>query len=319
MLIKGKSKREEKEVKLKVLGATAFSLMLSLFLISCGATEDDSIEPDTVNAQALISTEYVSEVSDVDSSVSNASEAKSFEDDPWNKVYQLDMPSLYSQITEVNDAENFEGSWEATNCLSAVSGSLNITNQTSKGFHVEGDFLYGYRTGTLSGEAYFVSPNMAICSQNDIEDSTSDGYMVLYLENDSLYVNSDPGVGSMGMSVSPNNEYTKGEPVYKNDDNLNKTFTQEELDNILKLVGDEVYKYPFLECTNNFIVDSSEKALDSGVSCKYVQCYFSDMPENYTAILASDGRIYIELHSYSEDYFFTNDSDWTSNKMPEVK
>ena len=318
MLIKGKSKREEKKVKLKVLGATAFSLMLSLFLISCGATEDDSIEPDTVNAQALISTEYVSEVSEADSSVSNASEAKSFEDDPWNKVYHLDMPSLYSQITDVNDAENFEGSWEATNCLSAVSGSLNITNQTSKGFHVEGTFLYGYRTGTLSGEAYFVSPNMAICSQDDIEDSTSDGYMVLYLENDSLYVNSDPGVGSMGMSVSPNNEYTKGEPVYKNGDNI-KAFTEQQLDAIQKIVGDDLYKYPFLECTDNFILESSEKTLEDGTTCQYFQCYFSDMPESYTIIFASDGRIFIDLHDLSQEYFFTNAAEWTSNKMPEVK
>ncbi|RKM57401.1 hypothetical protein D6853_05150 [Butyrivibrio sp. X503] len=300
----------------KVIGIPALVLMLGVFLMGCGEKQDDSIIPSEVEVQKA--TEVVSVEGETDTGISNASEDMSFVDDPWNKVYSVDMPALYTQIVEVDNADDFEGSWKATNCLSAVSGNFEITNETNKGFHFEGEFLYGYRSGMLSGDAHFVSTNMAICNQDDVEDSASNGYMIFYLENDSLYVNSDPGLGEMGMSVSPNNEYTKGKPVYTNAENI-KAFTQQELDAIHEIVGDELYEYPFLECTNNFILESSEKTLEDGTTCKYYDCYFSDMPESYTIIFASDGRIFIDLHDLSDEYFFTNAAEWTSNKMPEVK
>ncbi|MBR4670718.1 MAG: hypothetical protein IKO84_08965 [Butyrivibrio sp.] len=300
----------------KVIGIPALVLMLGVFLMGCGEDPDDSIMPADVGVQNA--TELVSIKGEIDAGVSNASEEMSLADDPWNNVYGLDMKSLYKNITKVEDADNFEGEWKATDCLYAVSGNFDITDQTSDGFSFTGDFLYGYRTGQMEGVAHFVAPNMAICNQDDVAESMCDeGYMVFYLENGSLYVNSDFGLGSMGMSVTPNNKYTQGEPVYKSDDNLD-TYTQDELDSIRELIGDEAYKYPFLECTETFILESSEKTLESGITCKYVECYFSDMPERYTAILSTDGRIYLQLNGYKQSNFYTNDASWTSKELPKV-
>ena len=38
----------------------------------------------------------------------------------------------------------------------------------------------------------------------------------------------------------------------------------------------------------------------------------------YELVLVEDGRAYILLHNYSEDIFYTNDTNWTSQELPEV-
>lgn len=236
----------------------------------------------------------------------------------WYKLYAIDMASLYKDIKKVDNAENFEGRWEATNCHSSLSGDFIITNQTEEGFSFEGCFSYYSHTGDIAGNAHFVSPTIAICSQDDLEDSMSDGYMIFLFEDNLMYVRSDYGLGLMGMNVSPTNAYTRGEPVYTNADMLGRTYTEDELSQIKQLLGESLYNEPFLFGTINGGVTSSWRMMEDGRRCKYVECYIPTMAENYKAVITEDGKIYIKIYTYGDEVLYTNDSDWDGDELPEV-
>lgn len=234
-------------------------------------------------------------------------------------IYELDMASLYKHLKPVSNPKSFEGNWHATNCHSALSGDVTISNQTNEGFHYEGFFSYYSHSGEAIGEAHFVTDSIAISNQDDIEDSMEDGYMIFYMVDDSLYLRADTYFGCMGMNVSPNNEYTLGKPEYTNADMVNRTYSKEQLAEIKGLLGADLYDDPFIFGTEQGSVTTSEKTLTDGTKCKYVECYILTMGENYEAVLADDGRIYIKIHSYDGDELFINDSGWESQELPELK
>ncbi|WP_027215705.1 hypothetical protein [Butyrivibrio fibrisolvens] len=236
----------------------------------------------------------------------------------WYELCSIDRASLYQDIQEVENVPSHEGDWKATNCHSSVAGSISIKNQTEDGFSFEGFFSYYSHAGEIIGNAHWVSETMAICNQDDIEDTMADGYMVFMFEGNLMYVIADTDLGMMGMNVSPDHVYTLGDPVYTNADTLATTYTEDELTQIHQLLGDDLYDDPFLFGTNNGCVTVEDKALGDGSSCKYVDCFIPTMNESYTAIITEDGRIYILIQIYNEEKIYTNDPAWNSNELPEV-
>lgn len=300
---------------LKVLRRLIMIGLVSFSCLNCACSnkqEVSNVEEDaniSENLENSISEEYEAETSE-----SNDADNQSI----WDYVYGLDMASLYKQIKSVDNPKDFEGSWQATNCHSSLSGSIDITNQTNEGFHYEGFFSYYSHCGEAIGEAHWVSESMAISSQDDVEDSMDDGYMIFYMVGNSLYVRADTFFGSMGMNVTPNNEYTLGEPVYTNADMVNRAYTEEELQQIKDLLGNDLYDDFFIFGTENGGVNVSETMLADDTPCKYVECYMLTWGESYMAVITADGRIYIKVYKYDNEKLYTNDSSWANQELPEV-
>gem|GEM_PF-2153665 len=244
----------------------------------------------------------------------------------WYDVYKLDMASLYKQIKTVDNPKKFEGSWSSTNCHSSDNGTIEITKQNNKGFHYKGAFMYYYHTGEVDGEAHWVSDSIAISNQDDVEDSMEDGYMIFYMVGDSLYVRADSFFGTMGMDVTPTNEYTLGKPVYTNDGILKSTYSDKELEQIKSLLGNEIYDDSFIFLTKCGGVVASEKMLTDGTTCKYIECYMPTQGDGYKAVITSDGKIYIKMDLYyikmdlyKDEKLYTNDSNWKGKNLPKTK
>ena len=230
----------------------------------------------------------------------------------------LDMEALYKEIKKIDNAKDFEGEWNATNCRTSVTASFSITDQNEYGFSFYGECYYYTHDGEISGKAYWVSDSMAICCQDDLDDTMSDGYMIFVLDGDHMYVRSDYGLGLMGMNVSPDHDYTRGEPVYINDNIAAETYTEDELSAIKELIGSDQYDFPFWYGTTDGCVTSSAKELYDGTECKYIECTIPTTAESYTAIITEDGRIYIMIYSYDTKSLYTNDPNWSSDELPEA-
>ncbi len=306
-----------------IAGMALTVAMAGAFLTGCGGNpevnEQESAQESSV--EALTVKESSVEVSTFNESSIGVSITDSLIERIASKsslLEDIDMEAIYKGRTTVDDAASFEGKWHATNTHSGDSGDVEITQQTDEGFRYRGLFFHGPNIGDIEGTAYYLTPNLAISSQDDIEYSISEGYMLFLRKDDSLYVKRVGLFADMGWNVNPDNEYTKGEPVYTNEGILEKTYTQDELDKIHELIGDDLYEYPFIECTKFFIVESSEKTISDGIKCKYVQCFMSGIREHYNVILTEDGRIYIEISEYMEDHFFTNDPEWTLEELPDI-
>ena len=122
----------------------------------------------------------------------------------------------------------------------------------------------------------------------------------------------------MGMNVSPDHDYTRGEPVYINDNIAAETYTEDELSAIKELIGSDQYDFPFWYGTTDGCVTSSAKELYDGTECKYIECTIPTTAESYTAIITEDGRIYIMIYSYDTKSLYTNDPNWSSDELPEA-
>lgn len=226
------------------------------------------------------------------------------------------LADMYSRRQSTDSARDFTGDWTITNTHSSIGGDITITDQDQEKFSYTGDFSYFSHTGGDQGEAYFISDNMAICYQNDI----SEGYVVFYLQGDYLYVGGAGNYGEMGASVSSNGIYTKGEPVYTNKGKLDDVYTETELENIKAGMDSEDYNDVFLTSTEDGYVLCNIKYMADGTRCKYVEATVPTLGGlGYEAVVAQDGRIYILLHNYSQDVFYTNDANWTNRELPEVQ
>ncbi len=225
------------------------------------------------------------------------------------------LSSLYSKKKVSEAACDFNGEWKATNTHSSIGGTVTITDQDNEKFSYTGDFWYYYHTGSDEGEAYFINENLAICQHEDAEDA----YTVFYMSGDQLYISSLNYDMYMGANVSVNGEYTKGEPVYTNAGILEKTYSEEELAQVKALLTEEEYQDIFVYATEDGDVMVYNGEFTDGTKCKHIECIF---PTNggfgYDIMISESGNMYIMLHNYSEDIFYTNDEAWTTEKLPEI-
>ena len=287
-----------------------FYLMLVLAVstaVGCGKT-DVNIANEESSLDASAATTAASDASQ------EASEAGSAGSDDVPDVSEDDLPKLYEEAKECPNAANFEGEWYVGS-HSSVCGDLTISVQSAKGFHFSGFYSYFLNTGEAEGDAFFVSDNVAVYKYTEAEDE----YLCFVLSGDSLHV-IQKGILGMGMNVSAEGEYSHEEPLYENEDILNESYTESQLTEIKKLIGDdELYEEYFEFGTKIGAVDCKDTETKSGEKCKSIDCVVPTYGMCYQAVLTDDGKIYLKLVVNDIcDNLYTNDPGYTGKEVPET-
>jgi hypothetical protein len=240
------------------------------------------------------------------SDINNESdEESSGSEDYWSK--------LYSEAKECPNAANFVGEWYGGE-HSSYSGEITITDQSEKGFHFSGFFYYYLHTGEIEGDALFVKDNVAVYKSTESEDE----YLRFEMDGDTMHVKQE-GLLGLGMNVWAGRDYTREKKAFINDDILNKAYTESQLSEIKKLIGDELYENHFKFGTEIGAVGYKDTETKSGEKCRFVDCLVPTYGTEYTAVLMDDGKIYLKLKVYGTcDKLYTNDSAYTGEDVPET-
>ena len=217
---------------------------------------------------------------------------------------------LYKEAKECPNAGNFEGKW-FTGTHSSVSGNITITDQNKKGFRFSGFFQYYLHTGELEGEAVFVKDNAAVCKCSE------DSFLKFVMVGDTLHVFESGELG-FGMNVSAAGDYTQKQPVYENENILNEAYTESQLSEIKKMIGDDkTYEDYFKYGTEIGAVDYKDVKTKSGEKCRVVDCYVPTYPTysmEYRVVMTESGKMYLKLKVDNNEDFYTNDSGYTEKE-----
>lgn len=293
---------------------TILPIMLAAALLTGCATKAEPIDKEFTNADS--STEASTEVALAVATADSSDPIDITCQEDINKYIEVEtIAPIYETRKSTETATNFEGQWQQTNNHSSIGGDITISDQDKEKFSFTGEFWYFSHTGDAEGVAYFVSDNTAI-----FKDEEYDGYIFFHMNDGEMFVGCAGTAGMMGMAVSPNGEYTTGEVVHTNEGIMEETYTDNELKLIKELISEDEYKDVFEFSTDEGVVSLyDDKALGDGAKCKYVDSFVPTMGGlGYELVLVEDGRAYILLHNYSEDIFYTNDTNWTSQELPEV-
>lgn len=128
-----------------------------------------------------------------------------------NQLYERRLASF------IGSSDNFEGEWKRTNVESALRGTVNISNQTTQGFDFIWDFRYFFE-GMLEGRAEFIDKNIAQGNAVPLGGTKkNEADLLFFLQDDKLIVfnRNEALFSDIGMIVD--GEYTRGEPVYINE------------------------------------------------------------------------------------------------------
>lgn len=283
------------------------ALMLVLLMASatgCGKDEVN-IESGEESTSSEASVEVVSGAS-VDSAEEDSASVLDSSEDYWSK--------LYSEAKECPNAADFEGKWYGGE-HSSYSGEITITDQSEKGFHFSGFFYYYLHTGEIEGDALFVKDNVAVYKYTEAEGE----YLSFEMDGDTVHVK-QVGLLGFGMNVWAGRDYTRDKKAFKNDDILNKAYTESQLSEIKKLIGDdELYEDYFKFGTEIGAVGYKDTETKSGEKCRLVDCLVPTYGTEYTAVLMDNGKIYLKLKVYGTcDKLYTNDSAYTGEDVPET-
>ena len=279
-------------------------VLLMASATGCGKDEVN-IESGEESTSSEASVEVVSGAS-VDSAEGDSASVLDSSEDYWSK--------LYSEAKECPNAANFEGKWYGGE-HSSYSGEITITDQSEKGFHFSGFFYYYLHTGEIEGDALFVKDNVAVYKYTEAEDE----YLSFEMDGDTVHVK-QVGLFGFGMNVWAGRDYTRDKKAFKNDDILNKAYTESQLSEIKKLIGDdELYENNFKFGTEIGAVGYKDTETKSGEKCRFVDCLVPTYGTEYTAVLMDNGKIYLKLKVYGTcDKLYTNDSAYTGEDVPET-
>ena len=142
------------------------------------------------------------------------------------------------------------------------------------------------------------------------------------MDGDTMHV-VQKGILGMGMNVSAQGEYSQKEPEYVNADIINKAYTESQLSEIKKMIGDdEVYDDYFKFGTEIGVVDYKDTETKTGEKCRVVDCIvptYATYGVEYKAVMTDSGKIYLSLNVGGEgDKLYTNDSEYTEKTVPET-
>ncbi|MBO4346173.1 MAG: hypothetical protein J5840_00890 [Lachnospiraceae bacterium] len=233
--------------------------------------------------------------------------------------YHAELPSDNTDITVSDDTTGttdsietdipkdysfYEGEWQRTDVHSSLCGSFAISNADEEGFDFEGEFYFYANSGNSAGRAVFTSDNEAV--YEDINDF-GNGKIYFSFEEDMLNVTKDGFVSGMGMNVFVIGLYTKGEPEYTNANVFEETFSEEELEVMKDLLGED-YEELFVNDTECGAVTTEEIVLTDSRNARMIRSVIPGMYGfmGYRMIIAEDGMIYF-LHDRGT--FVTNDPE----------
>ena len=288
----------------KILSLTVSVLLSSLILCSCGngdQQQKDIPKEDKIAEQA------------VDDAVAQetASSNENLEFLPEN------LAALYESRKTVTTPSDFLGTWNRTAVHSSHEASIEISAPDEEGFEFTGEFYYFSHSGEVSGKAYFVSADEAVFKQFDEGDIDGEpAYIGFKLNEAALYVITDGFVEGLGMNVTVDGDYIDEEPFYTNANIIDETFTQDDLDIMKELLGEDSYRDLFIADTETGGVTTSLVRLTDDSIARYISCVVPTMVGSmgYEMLISEDGHYYF-LHE--TDIFVTNDTDYEDWKLPD--
>lgn len=216
--------------------------------------------------------------------------------------------AYYDEIVVLEDAESFIGEWNRTNTASAFYGTIVIENQDEEGFEFEGEFCYYSHSGIMEGKAYYLSQDTAIYRYDDMGEGESLQYVIFQLDGEKMVVSASAGSGSLGfgMNVYADGEYVMGEPLYTNATILEDNFTQEELDSLKKVLGEDIYEQYFAWVVREGVLTVTDCVLEDGTKAKYYEVFVPTMGGyGFELLMVEDGRWYY-LSEADEARYNTN-------------
>ena len=310
---------------MKTLTAAATLLAASLLMTSCGASTKET-EKEPSDETSVTSSQKESEAETEASSVASDTEATSASTEASaSATYHVDE-SIELVPYEGDVDQGFIGTWNRTNVHSGHRATIDITSIGSDTFggiegtflHFTGDFEYYANTGSIEGEALFISEDEAVYTYWDsLEDPNLcyDTYLFFYLDGEGLHVSLQGNNGMLGMghNVYATGDYITGEPSYTNENILEETFTSEELEQISELLGEETYNDQFIYMTTAGGVMEEEGILADDTHARHIRAFIPGAGTGYDLIITEDGRIY---YLATGDVFATNDADYDMTELP---
>ena len=216
----------------------------------------------------------------------------------------MDFSRLYKQKCPITEAEDFEGSWNRTNISSAFEAVVDITNQDENGFWFTGEFCYYSHTGTVEGQAYWITEDMAIYEYiADID--TGREYILFKKQEEQLNIVASASSGKMGFgaNVTADGEYTQEIPVYTNANVLEENFDSRQREDIRQMLGEDFYQEYFVWVVENGVLIREECILEEGGTAIYYQGFVPTMGGySFELLSCADGRLYFLSESDAMRY-----------------
>ena len=242
--------------------------------------EQGEEEPSKQQEEITLEEQEIQEtVSEENIQAETQSEKKEIDLQTLEKEGKPAYEKYYGEIVVLEDAEDFVGEWNRTNTASSYYGKIVIKNQNKEGFEFEGELGYYSHSGSMEGKAYYLSQNTAIYRYESIGDEELFEYVIFQLEGEKMIVKASAGSASLGFgaNVIVDGEYITGEPVYTNANILEETFTQEELDSLKNVLGEEIYEEFFVWPVKEGVVTVSDCTLENGNKATHYDVFVPTM------------------------------------------
>ena len=308
-------------------------------MLACNGQQGNVTEETSAAEEKLISEESVDASAEENASQSEESQEIDYVSDMTleEALAAMDAPEtqeslyfeeevgkvLYNAVTPQENAMDFTGEWNRTNVPTYHYGKITISNQDETGFDVDGAFLWYANCGDIVNErAYFVTENLAIYEiYNDwADDEEYGGYAVPYeyiafkRTEDGLqvYATGIGGeIGAFSVNCFAHGEFVAGEPTYTNANILKETYTDEQLTELKKLMGEELYEKWFVTTTEYGRVEISGCVLEDDSIGLYYRGYVPGVAsfQYYNLIICDNGNIYGDVGP--DGTFFSNVSGVT--------
>ncbi len=219
-----------------------------------------------------------------------------------------EFKKIYEKTTIVENAENFEGSFNRTNVNNSYAAELKINRQDSEGFDFELECTYYSHSGYMEGKAQFVLRNVAVYEYSDEWSEDGECQYVIFKKNAegvNVIASGNSSELGFGMNVCADGLYVSGEPEYTNATILNDLFTSDEQEGLKILIGD-FYDECFKTVVENGIINATDCELSDGTQAVF-----------YEAFIPTMGGYEFELLITANDdmYFYTENSSigWKTN------
>lgn len=217
--------------------------------------------------------------------------------------------------TYVDENVDFVGTWHRTEIHSGEAAKLEISNQTANTFEFTINAKYYTKEGTITDMAEIVSPTAA----EYIFDGSANREVIRFEQIEDYLVVTSNLSGSAGLDkeVKVLGKYTREEPLYKNARTLEVVFKQQAiLDQILTVLGEEIYEDIFLKCVNNGLYETEVLRNDSLVIKGKLYHFYIPTTKMEFKLLIADDTNYIYFQARNNDAYTYKTDDLNRQNRP---
>ncbi len=153
---------------------------------------------------------------------------------------------LYNHPVVLEQVPEFMNTYQRTNVHTSHAAQLKLENVDREGFDFSIEAQYYFHSGEVHGRAYYTSEHSAVFCLTEMEiplEERDYQYVLFYWNDGEMKITATSNSGRMGLgqNVSVNGVYTFDSPMYTNENILNETYTQEQLDFLKENLSEEDY------------------------------------------------------------------------------